>query len=148
MNNKMICSKCKKRPAVIFVSRVDGEKTTVEMLLYCLFLPSANDAAAVLAESFGADGKTENFVAKMNSFVQGLGCENTQFANAHGLDDESVKGFDSPTQNRTTASDMYLIAKKALESDVIVKISSKYGKTMPKTNKSDVRYLYNTNYLD
>lgn len=30
MNNKMICVKCKKRPAVIFVSRVDGEKTTQE----------------------------------------------------------------------------------------------------------------------
>ncbi len=30
MNNKLICSKCKKRPAVIFVSRVDGDKTTQE----------------------------------------------------------------------------------------------------------------------
>ena len=125
---------------------VDGEKTTLEMLLYCLFLPSANDAAAVLAEEFGA-GKTENFVAKMNALVQELGCKNTHFANPHGLDDESVKGFDSDTQNRTTASDMYLIAKKALQNDTIVKISSKYGKTMPKTNKSDVRYLYNTNPL-
>ncbi len=122
------------------------EKTTLEMLLYCLFLPSANDAAAVLAETFG-NGKTENFVSKMNAFVQELGCKNTHFANAHGLDDESVKGFESDAQNRTTAEDMYLIAKRALENDTIVKISSKYGKTMPKTNKSDVRYLYNTNPL-
>lgn len=122
------------------------EKVPLEMLLYCLFLPSANDAAAVLAETFG-DGKTENFVAKMNNLVKELGCENTHFANPHGLDDESVKGFDSDTQNRTTAKDMYLIAKKALSNDTIVKISSKYGKTMPKTNKSDVRYLYNTNAL-
>ena len=30
MNNKMICSKCKKRPAVIFVSKVEGDKTTQE----------------------------------------------------------------------------------------------------------------------
>lgn len=125
---------------------IADEKTTLEMLLYCLFLPSANDAAQVLAETFG-DGDSANFVAKMNAFVQELGCENTHFANAHGLDDESVKGFDSDTQNRTTASDMYLISKKALESDTIVKISSKYGKTMPATNKSDVRYLYNTNPL-
>jgi len=122
------------------------EKTTLEMLLFCLFLPSANDACAVLAEEFG-DGKTENFVAKMNAYVQELGCKNTYFANPHGLDDESVKGFNSDTQNRTTASDMYLIAKKALENETIVKMSSKYGKTMPKTNKSDVRYLYNTNPL-
>ena len=122
------------------------EKITLEMLLFCLLLPSNNDAAAVLAEEFG-DGKPENFVAKMNAFVQELGCKNTYFANAHGLDDESVKGFDSDTQNRTTASDMYIIAKKALENETIVKMTSKYGKTMPKTNKSDVRYLYNSNPL-
>ncbi len=30
MNNKMLCSKCKRRPAVIFVSKVEGEKTTQE----------------------------------------------------------------------------------------------------------------------
>ena len=30
MDIKMICSKCKKRPAVIFVSKIDGEKTTQE----------------------------------------------------------------------------------------------------------------------
>ncbi len=32
MNNKMLCSKCKKRPAVIFISKVEGEKTTQEGL--------------------------------------------------------------------------------------------------------------------
>ncbi len=30
MNKKMICSRCKQRPAVIFVSKIDGEKTTQE----------------------------------------------------------------------------------------------------------------------
>ena len=30
MNNNMICCKCKKRPAVIFVSKIEGEKTTQE----------------------------------------------------------------------------------------------------------------------
>lgn len=122
------------------------EKVTLEMLLYCLFLPSANDAAAVIAEHFGG-GDVQVFVDKMNSLVNELGCENTYFANPHGLDDESVNGFIADTQNRTTASDMYLIAKKALENDTIVLMSSKYGKTMPKTNKSDIRYLYNTNPL-
>ncbi len=34
MNNKMICCKCKKRPAVIFVSKIEGEKTTQEG--YCI----------------------------------------------------------------------------------------------------------------
>ena len=122
------------------------EKVTLEMLLFCLFLPSANDAAAVIAEHFG-NGDSRVFVEKMNNFVNELGCKNTYFANPHGLDDESVKGYVAETQNRTTARDMYLIAKKALENDTIAYMTSKYGKTMPKTNKSDVRYLYNTNPL-
>lgn len=123
-----------------------GEKTTFEMLLYCLFLPSANDAAQVIAEYFG-NGDSAAFVKTMNEYVKKLGCKNTYFANAHGLDDTSIEGFDSDTQNRTTANDMYLIAKEALNNEVIKRISSKYGKTMPATNKSEERYLYNTNAL-
>ena len=124
-----------------------GEITTLEMLLYGMFLPSANDAAAVIAEHFGK-GDQQKFVDEMNEYVKGLGCKNTHFANAHGLDAKSVKGFDNDKQNQTTAYDMYLISKAALANDNIVKISSKYGKTMPKTNKTDdVRYLYNTNPL-
>ncbi len=122
------------------------EKTTLEMLLYCLFLPSANDAAAVLADHFG-NGDEKKFVAEMNEYVKALGCKNTHFSNPHGLDDESIPGFGSDTQSRTTASDMYLISKEALKSDIIKKISSKYGKTMPATNKYKERYLYNTNQL-
>ena len=30
MNNKMVCCRCKKRPAVIFISKIEGEKTTQE----------------------------------------------------------------------------------------------------------------------
>ncbi len=123
-----------------------NEKTTLEMLLYCLFLPSANDAAAVLAYHYGK-GNPQNFVDDMNEYVKKLGCKNTYFANPHGLDDETDKDFSSNKQNRTTANDMYLIAKHALENETIKKVSSKYGKTMPKTNKSDVRYLYTTNPL-
>ena len=123
-----------------------GEKTTLEMLLYCLFLVSGNDAAAVLADHYG-EGDEQKFVNDMNEYVKKLGCNNTYFANPHGLDDESTDGFDSDKQSRTTANDMYIIAKHALKNETIKKISTKYGKTMPKTNKSDVRYLYNTNPL-
>lgn len=124
----------------------ENEEAPFEMLLYCLFLPSANDAAAVLADHFG-NGDASKFVQKMNDLVKKLGCKNTYFANPHGLDDESIKGFDSPKQNKTTAYDMYLIAKEALKNETIRRISSKYGKTMPATNKSGIRYLYNTNSL-
>ena len=43
------------------------EVVSLEMLLYCLFLPSANDAAQVLAEEFGG-GDSKVFVGKMNEF--------------------------------------------------------------------------------
>ena len=98
------------------------------MLLYCLFLPSANDAAAVLAYHFG-EGDEQKFVNEMNEYVKNLGCENTYFANPHGLDDESTKGFDSDKQSRTTANDMYIIAKHALKNETIKKISSKFKKS-------------------
>ena len=123
-----------------------GEKTTLEMLLYCLFLVSGNDAAAVFAYHYGK-GDPQVFVDEMNAYVEKIGCKNTYFANPHGLDDENDPGFTSENQSRTTANDMYIIAKHALENETIKKISTKYGKTMPKTNKSDVRYLYNTNPL-
>lgn len=129
------------------VGLLADEIVSLEMLLYCLFLPSANDAAVVLAEHYG-NGDVQAFVNEMNEYCKKLGCKNTFFANPHGLDDESIEGFNGTTQNQTTANDMYLIAKEALKNDVIRKISSKYGKTMPPTNKhEEERYLYNTNAL-
>ncbi len=123
------------------------EVVSLEMLLYCLLLPSANDAAIVLAEHYGG-GDVQKFVDEMNVYVKKLGCKNTFFANPHGLDDESIPGYNMKTQNQTTASDMYLIAKEALKNDTLKRMSSKYGKTMPPTNKfPDERYLYNTNAL-
>lgn len=127
------------------VGLMEGETTTLEMLLYCLLLPSANDAAAVLAEEFG--GTEAAFVEKMNAYAKGLGCTHTHFANPHGLDDESFEGYDGEKQNQTTAEDLYKISKAALQNETIKAISSKYGKTMPATNLSDERYLYNTNSL-
>ncbi len=129
------------------VGLMADEVVSLEMLLYCLFLPSANDAAVVLAEHYGG-GNVQTFVDEMNEYVNKLGCKNTFFANPHGLDDESVDGFNMTTQNQTTANDIYIISKEALKNDTIKKISSKYGKTMPPTNKhSEERYLYNTNAL-
>ncbi len=123
-----------------------GEVTTLEMLLYAMLLPSANDASEVIAYHFG-NGDPQVFVDDMNKYVQKLGCKNTYFANASGLDDNGTKGFTSDSQSRTTAEDMYLISKAAMRNDTILKITNKYGKTMPKTNKSGERELYNTNPL-
>ncbi len=129
------------------VGLLADEIVSLEMLMYCLFLPSANDAAVVLAEHYG-NGDVQAFVNEMNAYCKKIGCKDTFFANPHGLDDETIEGYNGTTQNQTTANDMYLIAKEALKNDVVRKISSKYGKTMPPTNKYEQeRYLYNTNAL-
>lgn len=62
-----------------------GEKITVENLLYGALIPSANDAAMALAE-FNA-GTTEQFVAKMNQKALDLGLIATTYVNPTGLND-------------------------------------------------------------
>ena len=52
-----------------------GEVLTVEQLLYCLLLPSANEAAQILAEAVGGD--IDTFVGMMNDKAKELGCQNT-----------------------------------------------------------------------
>ena len=63
-----------------------GERMSVRDLLRATLLPSANDAAAAIAEA--TMGSTEAFVAEMNRLAQSLGLRDTRFANPIGLDDE------------------------------------------------------------
>ena len=60
-----------------------GEVLTVEQLLYCLLLPSANEAAQILAEA--VDGDQATFVEHMNQRAKELGMNDTTFQNATGL---------------------------------------------------------------
>lgn len=63
-----------------------GENQSVEDLLKCMIVSSANDAAVAMAEAVG--GTEENFVAMMNQKAKELGMNNTSFANACGLEAE------------------------------------------------------------
>ena len=63
-----------------------GERMSVRDLLRATLLPSANDAAAAIAE--GTMGSTAAFVAEMNRRARALGLNGTNFANPIGLDDE------------------------------------------------------------
>ena len=62
-----------------------GEQMSVDELLKCLIVVSANDAAVALAEHIY--GSAESFVAAMNTRAKELGMEHTYFANTTGLDD-------------------------------------------------------------
>lgn len=83
----------------------DGEKVTVLQLLHCLMIQSGNDAAIILAYHLG-EGNIAKFVEMMNEKAQQLGCENTHFANPHGLHE---------IDHYTTAEDMFKMASYALE---------------------------------
>ena len=113
-----------------------GEVLTVEQLLYCLLLPSANEAAQILAETVGGD--IDTFVGMMNDKAKELGCENTHFANPHGFHDPD---------HYTTPYDITLFMKAAMEYNLFQKIVTSPNYTIPATNLSEQRTVRNTNAL-
>ncbi len=114
-----------------------GDVETVDELMHALLIPSANDAANVLAEYVG--GSIEGFADMMNKRAAELGCKNTHFANANGLHDEN---------HYTTAYDMALIAKEAMKRPEIAEIVGLWsfqmknsGLTYASTNHLVSRYV-------
>ncbi|MBQ7638018.1 MAG: D-alanyl-D-alanine carboxypeptidase [Clostridia bacterium] len=115
-----------------------GEQLTVRQLLYCMMVNSANDAANVLADFIGG-GDIDTFVEQMNAFVRLLGCENTHFENAHGLDSEN---------HYTTARDLALIYSYCLKNSMFCEICGTFTSEIPPTNMyTSTRYLRNMNSL-
>ena len=63
-----------------------GEEVTVADLIRATLIPSANDAAQALALHVGG-GSADHFVGLMNAKAEKLGLSDTNFENAHGLDE-------------------------------------------------------------
>lgn len=61
-----------------------GETQTVEDMLKCMIVSSANDAAVAVGEAIA--GSEEGFVKMMNEKAKDLGMTNTHFENACGLE--------------------------------------------------------------
>lgn len=80
-----------------------GEKQTVETLLKCISIASANDACVAMAEYIS--GNEEEFVRQMNLRAEGLGMKHTHFVNCNGLDAEG---------HETSARDIALISRELL----------------------------------
>lgn len=104
-------------------SLVEGEVLTIEQLLNVLLIPSANDAAVVLAEHIA--GSVESFSDMMNAKAVELGCLNTHFVNPNGIHNEN---------HYSTAYDLALIGKYAMQFPTFKEISSKTRYTLPITN--------------
>lgn len=112
------------------------EIISVQDLLYCMMVGSANDAAIVLAEHVG--GTQEKFVSMMNIKALELGCENTFFANPTGISEEG---------QYTTARELAIITEKALQNELFRTIFCTAEYTVPATNQSEPRVIHTTNHL-
>ena len=113
----------------------EGEAFTVKELLDALLIHSSNDVAMVLAKYVG--GSVENFVNMMNDEAKSIGAENTHFNNPHGLPDEN---------HYTTAYDMALMARKAMDNKIFRDIVNTKSVKYPATEAYPYeRYFENTN---
>ena len=115
---------------------IEGEELTLEQLLYALLLESANDAAAAIA--IGLSGSVEAFADEMNRTARKMGLTNTHFTNPHGLDDAA---------HYTTAYELALVTRAALENELIREIVSTYKATIPHASLETGRLLVNHNRL-
>lgn len=114
------------------------EVLTMEQLLNVLLIPSANDAANVIAEDIA--GSVESFASMMNTKAKEIGCENTNFVNPNGVHDEN---------HYSTAYDLALIGRYAMKNDTFRRLVSTVRYILPTTNKYDKenRVFVNTNRL-
>ncbi len=117
---------------------VPGEVVGIKDCVYGLMIHSCNDFANGLAEA--VSGSQEAFAALMTNTAKELGCTNTNFVNAHGLDDEN---------HYTSAYDMALIGKYAYENYPTYKdiISQQRYQVEPTNKCEETRYWKNGNEL-
>ncbi len=104
---------------------VAGEKMTVKDCLYALLMRSSNDVAIGLAMKIS--DTEESFATLMTNRAKQAGAINTQFANSTGLHDE---------KHYTTAYDMAMITKSAIQNQVFCQIAGMDCYTLSPTNKS------------
>jgi len=80
-----------------------GEVQTVDTLIKCIAVASANDGCVTMAEYIS--GSEEVFVQQMNERAKELGMTNTHFVNCNGLDAEG---------HLTTARDIALMSRELI----------------------------------
>ncbi len=113
-----------------------GDTLSVEDLLHCLMLASANEVANILAIAVAGD--IDSFVAMMNSRMEELGGVGTHFTNPHGLHDDN---------HYTTAYDLALIIQEAISHPLFCDVISAKLYTTTATDTTSSIEFYNTNGL-
>lgn len=82
----------------------EGEQMTVDEMIKCIAVSSANDCAVAMAEHIC--GSESAFTKRMNERAQALGMENTHFLNSTGLTDDPA--------HYTTARDIAVMSRALL----------------------------------
>ncbi len=116
-----------------------GEQQSVETLIKCITISSANDACVAMAEHLS--GTEAAFVEEMNKKAKELGMNNTNFVNCCGLD---VDGHVS------TAYDIALMSKELMTKypDIMQYTTTRISSMTHVTNKGTSEFgLTNTNKL-
>ena len=90
----------------------EGERITIEELLYGVMLRSGNDAATAIGIALGGD--LDTFIKKMNEKAANLGCKNTKFINPSGLFDK---------EHYTTARELSRISREAMKNELFREIA-------------------------
>ena len=114
-----------------------GESVRRIDMLYAMLLPSANDAASVLA-SDAAGGDLVAFAARMNARASQLGCTTTHFSCPHGLYDAN---------NYSTARDLAKIALACYANPTYRQVADTVRYQLPATNVHETRTITTTNKL-
>ena len=113
-----------------------GEQLTLQDVLYCALIASANEACNVLAQV--VSGSVDSFVELMNQRAKELGMEDTHFVNTHGYHDPD---------HYTTAYDISLMCMEAMKHETFRTIVTSKSYTVPATNMHEARELHETNAL-
>ena len=98
-----------------------GECMSVEEMIKCVVVASANDAAYALAEHVA--GSESAFVQMMNARAAELGMENTHFENTNGLDD-------SVTNHLISARDIAIMSRELLSHEKIMEYTTIWQDTI------------------
>lgn len=114
-----------------------GETLSIRELLNALLIPSANEAALILAD-YISGGHVENFLFMMQTRAESLGCTGTVFADPNGLSPDSV----------TTARDMCKITRAFKSHPELCAIAATATYEMAAHEQHDTPYnLFTTNRL-
>ena len=113
-----------------------GETVRRIDMMYAMLLPSANDAASVLAND--TSGSLAAFAAQMNVRASQLGCTATHFTCPHGLYDGG---------NYSTARDMAKIALACYANSTYRQIADTASYRLPATELHPARTVTTTNKL-